>query len=345
MKAVQLWLCAALLGCGQTAGSLSNSDSVAEEQSAARVVCTTLNAHTVCQADQACISHRCQAAAACANTSDCVTGMQCLQNLCKTPRPCHLGQCAEGFVCDRDQLCQEREDGKACAADADCGSLYYCDTSTSPGACTLGCRSDAECEAPLSQCHLGSHLCIDPLAPAACLEDIDCQTGSYCSSQDPTQLGVCTPGCTKDEHCDPASVCNAGVCEASECGADIDCAPGETCDLATLQCVSGTPKFTFCTYDTDCDPVCGTTDNALRCAGFAKSDKVCDINLLQQTGDQVNGTHSGVCRDRCIIAPLIGEIIPCPNGQTCVSNEATFNTTDPALFCGFSPTGGYSACY
>jgi len=117
---------------------------------------------------------------------------------------------------------------KRCSADAECVSDYrygYCDTSEKPPVCRAGCLTDPDCGE-------GSTVCIcDGITPGRCSygcdTDAECK-GAWCA---PIPSGVCGPivfSCTTPEdECINSSDCMDGqcalvnghrVCVDAECG-------------------------------------------------------------------------------------------------------------------------------
>ena len=124
----------------------------------------------------------------CSVTSDCGTGLQCLQSVCK-PRCERAPDCGDGFSCNNDGLCIEAtgDRGDTCTSEVDCKPGLACFLSTT-----------TEGLAPLTAA------CLDEnsghIAGAGCTDDADCRDGT-CA------MGRCIDLCSDTRDCASGMAC------------------------------------------------------------------------------------------------------------------------------------------
>lgn len=200
--------------------------------------------------------------------------------------------------------------GDVCSPDGDCVHPCYSDTT-----CPTGefCE-DGFCEPP----------------PGDCTDDIDCPgehcVGGYCVPTCPDDcadpelcdLDPCLPpdgppGCVEDGQCDPAHVCEDGVCQPPTPPCDMSCADEFTCEDGV--CV---PPTTPCSLDAECPGGEACLDGVCQplvppCLG--SECPPCTVDADCQGGDLCQG---GFCVP---LGPPLACLTPldCPADQACVN--------------------------
>jgi len=207
---------------------------------------------------------------ACVETTDCGEFQICDQgqcidesqiDSCESSNECPFGQfcdlafnacvdclmddhCEVGLVCQADGTCG---DGSVeCATDYDCPTGYVCDDlgqcvsgGSTGGGQDIPCASQADCEVYGRICE--NNICVP------CTADSQCQAGYVCSAgtcTDPSSGGggggggLPGGGCTSAYDCPEGQGCFMGLM-CGFCMVDTDCRDEETCDTASLQCISG----------------------------------------------------------------------------------------------------------
>lgn len=250
---------------------------------------------------------------------------KCVSESSKCPQtPCPSGQCclsdASCGPCPTNAICD------LCTQDTDCGGtrcqalgaemrcVPLCPQDQCPpdfqcinlGVAGKRCIPDGSCSKPDIcfgfTCPAGSFCCKGTPGCQACCADTDCQGGKLCvtisghkACKDPSE--ACSPPCSPNQICDPASrtcqndcrisnscpnpdqICStvSGMCIPKDCRTNISCATGEICEQGTGKCIPAN----------DCR-IAGNT-----CA----SGSCCD-------------TATGKCISDCTRCG-------CPSGQTC----------------------------
>ncbi|XP_070203211.1 uncharacterized protein [Littorina saxatilis] len=203
---------------GFAGGSCASGKCLASHLTCTANVCKCGPGYTVFAANFTCkagINTRCT------TTSDCNTGMECVNNVCKLVpgQPCTKGggQCMP-HVCDVDDICR-LEVGDNCSNDPRL------------------CKSGATCDAGVCKLMAG--------VMCAVARGTECRAGTICteSNHDTTKrcrlklgqpcLGTHSTLCEKDAWCDKDDVCKLRL--GSDCvGANsVHCQSGTTCDLST----------------------------------------------------------------------------------------------------------------
>ena len=195
---------------------------------------------------------------ACTSDSACSTGQVCLSGACVAPsNTCRFSsQCGAGRVCVNQQCLP------ACGASNACAAGLTCDATT--GACVVQaagqCTHDADCGT--------GRRCVNATCLNRCAQASDCATGFFCADTGVCQVDTRRqPFCSHDSDCAAGSQCLDGVCRrpcstaddcirtdvqyrncaaiaylhttqrycqtnnevASNCGAQTDCAAGQSC--------------------------------------------------------------------------------------------------------------------
>ncbi|MDD9965771.1 MAG: hypothetical protein OXR73_06055 [Myxococcales bacterium] len=139
-----------------------------------------------------------------------------------------------------------------------------------------------------------------------CQDDSDCDTGDFCND------GQCEPGCASDAECDDDQFCNGE----------------ETCDMATGQCMDGTPVV--CSGNGDvCDGIETCDEDTDACDGGTPLD--CDDNNVctADACDAVDGCQNTPVAD----GTSCGDNQVCQTGS-CVAVECDMDSDcDDDLFC------------
>ena len=179
-----------------------------------------------------------------------------------------------------------------------------------------------------------------------CVEDTECSLGEACIR------GLCTSftgktTCDTDQNCGPSEVCLKTICVSDVgCYCDSDCGDGDTCDLATHECLTS-GSTTHCTSETqrqDCLPTeycldglcvqCSSDDECgpgLKCnlsTGKCISEYYCeaDEECLQQNMTCNEELHQCVpTSEDC------SSNDDCAFGKEC--NPMTSHCDDPDLIC------------
>ena len=248
-------------------------------------------------------------ARACEDDSRCVLAAHCEQGECVPDRPngapcvedhqCAAGHCGNGFCCAA---------GDCCAQHADCPAEVY----SAPPECTLptacqGGRVDATCT-PDSQCvalqvdddsacgpelvsdDCGAFLAVlctgaleqeDPLCPALCVDDGDCDPGAHCDE------GTCRGDLPDGQLCDEDSDCIAGHCGNGFCCEDV-LGEGRTECCGVVQ---------DCPQEFSQESTCGARST---CQG-SRRDATCEEHICDTTEpiDDDRGCGAGLESDGC----------------------------------------------
>jgi len=155
-----------------------------------------------------------------------------------------------------------------------------------------------------------------------CLSPTECPEGNACQTRVCTDC-VCSlekvgDYCFIDTDCDDGDPCTADTCDACyckhdficECKEDLDCDDGlwcnglETCDLATGECVDGTPPDCsddlFCTVNETCDEgldQCVSDPRDCSDELFCTINETCDDVINACMSDPRDCTDGDICTD------------------------------------------------
>ena len=195
---------------------------------------------------------------ACSAAAPCGSGLECVSGQCVAPaNTCRFNsQCGAGRVCVNQQCLP------GCGASNACAAGLTCDTAT--GACVPQaanqCTRDAECGT--------NRRCVNATCVNRCAQASDCASGFFCADSGVCQVDTRRqPFCSRDSDCAAGSACLDGVCRrpcstadecvrtdvqyrncatiaylhttqkycqtnnevGSTCGAQTDCAAGQSC--------------------------------------------------------------------------------------------------------------------
>ncbi|MBO6933425.1 MAG: hypothetical protein JJ863_00570 [Deltaproteobacteria bacterium] len=229
-----------------------------------------------------------------------------------------------------------------------------------PDACTEGCASASDCEAPSAACaeaRCVDGVCLDAETEGSCAAGEVCQPATGCvvvpdgsdmgmvmdagmdagSDMGPTDLGM--PDCLVDADCDDGAYCNGpercleGVCAPAEsavtCDDGVDCTV-DVCDEDTDSCAA-TPDDGMCTAEAGgtCDaamgcqyPVC----TPMNCTAGPCQTASCDGDLCVRTN--LCGGAEICCGGSCVPAG-------CDDGNPCTDDSCgaggcvNANNSDP----------------
>ena len=186
-------------------------------------------------------------------------------------------ECLEGFECNEDFQCQEKECKPPCAEDyycykgecapddcvPPCGEGYHCDNQECvEDPCGIACEEGYECRA--GECVPEGTFCEGGCADWQVCEDSECvdipcdpECGDLEECYHAECIPICDPPCNTWEHCNGDSICEDNPC-APECGEGFycfheECLPdcpeacdeGYECDAEAHECV-----------EMPCDPEC-----------------------------------------------------------------------------------------
>lgn len=190
----------------------------------------------ICSAASLSCTYREGWGAECQTHDGCGLGMVCVQGLCLPDedgfyaRCGSLGQCPEGFRCNRPLNVCEEDIG--CFNNSDCAEGDVCNPGT--GACEMGCTAETEQVVCGIRQHCADGRCVE------CAGDGDCGPGLSCN----VKAGRCAgPSmCFSDRECGAGTICNRATSTCTEppapCDSDDDCLDDERCDLARGRCLA-----------------------------------------------------------------------------------------------------------
>lgn len=232
----------------------------------------------------------------CRARNDCADGLACLREVCI---PAGTDLSVTGRACYRVE----------CDGDADCCASFVPDPNCS--VYEADCQADpSDCEAfhALCQCNRAcdAELCVD-VGPS-CSDDLECPafTTPFCVSSRCVQCrehgdcvgenarcveGTCKDPCATDENCPLLHACEAGVCVASGCQTDRECAFVLGDDRA--RCAEGA-CFVGCEDNAECDSASFEVCHQGRCT-FAGCETDAECRALLGLSE-TNGSVRAECR-------------------------------------------------
>ena len=250
------------------------------------------------------------ACAACAEDTECATGLKCGNvGAAKYCLPECGGGCGAGTTCTEGVCTPDSGTCDACLG-ACVGDTPVCVPGQNGAAAVCGqCGNGRGCADATLRCS-AENRCVAPEPGMGCVTDNDC-AGGRCVA------GQCRD-CIEDRDCGVRRACNPNTfaCEDNPCGG-VTCQGGSQCDPATGRCAPG------CATDEDCgDPA------ALLCDG--------------QTGQCFN--RDGSCDDLAAVCPagsLCQPLLPIPG----LPGNCTCEISNPAdPLAGFCNPGDVIAC-
>jgi hypothetical protein len=312
----------------------------------------------------------------------CGVDGQC-RDECKADGDCVKGQvCTQGTCADTTELL---DSGKLPVAADDAGIAGEGGGAPS----TVPCLYNSDCPNGL--------ICSNQVCVPECKEDIDCifrGPGYSCmsgrcvpsgvsdaaaeasttdgSAEDSTVSVVPDAGktCTYNSDCTP-QICQAGVC-IDQCHADVDCAPGQTCNQSHVCVATGvssqpeasvTDATAGCTYNSDCTPqicragVCIDQCHAdIDCAPgqTCSSSHVCVVPEASVPPDAPTGYAAGCLYNSDCAYPLVCKSsgscgyqcqtnLDCAPGNYCNGNHQCIAGAPPAVDAGTYDAGAVDA--
>lgn len=202
-----------------------NTPCTRDKDCASGEVCTTIGCAKPCQTTatcapgEACVGGFCAPGnfskvapysppSGCQADDQCGSDEFCQAGQCK-PRCQSDDQCGPGKVCTACGKCQPKSlpatcgtNQVYCSAKKPCGPGKVCYF----GRCHFRCERDNIC--PVGQTCSDKGFCKDDVNPksAECVLDMDCHGGACIN-------GYCHDACTSSAQCDPASLCQVGICQ------------------------------------------------------------------------------------------------------------------------------------
>jgi len=251
------------------------------------------------------------------------------------------GPCDDGNICTTDDTCSggtcvgtpmDCDDGNPCTDDfCDPGTECGCYHVNNAGLCDDGnvCTTNDRCSggicvggAPLG-CNLGTicttGVCHPDTGCVYAYNNVMCDDGSICTSQDVCSQGVCTGvpvdcddnnPCT-DDFCSPLIGCYH-VNNTARCNDHHGCTINDKCSAGVCSGVSFTSPCTECTIDEQCnDGNTCTTDFCINGICFYTPNAgSCDDGNACTTNDTCSG---GVC--------IGGAALNCDDGNICTDDS------------------------
>ncbi len=298
-------LCAVDLTCKDDGtGTFVCVENAGEGALCQRVVGPHCKSGLVCSGSGRCVTPA-AAGGACADVSECQSGLTCPAGSCAPPvsvgeacgaglaacGPCLRCQNASEVEAGTQTTCVPAEVGAACRTSADCPLNAFC----SDGTCALKPRNGEACfvppfedgslptEADRGNCLYNDAFCrrAEPASPDGTCAPAAAALGEACSNGP----AVDKAGCAQGLFCsDTTSTCVALLAGGEACTAPEQCATGLTCaaDLCAPFPTAGQP----CTAEGDCDATayCDESAEVPICAAKIGAGDSCANDLQCQTG-------------------------------------------------------------
>ena len=168
------------------------------------------------------------------------------------------------------------------------------------------------------QCGAGK-VCADGQCVISCSASEPCSVGYACEN------GVCVidpanPQCTQDSECGDGEVCKTGLCVAP-CSVNADCGEGQICDASKGACIDDPTPKPACSDTVACPgqgQQCGPDGYChYQCTSLAE----CKTIAEQFVDCNAGGGLPMVCLTTDEATPECTQADPCPEGESCISNE------------------------
>ncbi len=172
------------------------------------------------------------------------------------------------------------------------------------GLCIKGCSFDYQCAAGM--------VCDNGACVPGCSANAACATGYTCTNG-ACQLDPNNPQCSAASPCPAGQVCASGVCTTS-CTSDSQCAAGQVCDGATQTCITNPSSSSPCSNVSCPSPQsCGMD-------GFCHYP-CSTLHDCQLIDNRFAACDQGTCKTSEEVNPQCTLQMPCPSGQSCISNH------------------------
>ncbi len=253
------------------------------------------------------------------------------------------------------------DDGNGCTDNTCVNGICVHPNNTAPCEDGLFCTSGDTCGG--GTCISGTDPCVLPQlcsenlnACVACLVDIDCDDGNFCTDDTCDALGQCVIT-NNFRQCDDGLFCTAiDICFGGACIGGNDACPGAVCDEPNGRCVE-------CLGNLDCDDANVCTDDTCvaNVCVHASNTLPCDDGLFCTVVDTCSGSVCVGATDPCVAPALCSEATnscvqclvaaDCDDGNPCTTNGClagtcttmnNSNSCNDGLFClsGDSCIGG-----
>lgn len=279
---------------------------------------------------------------ACNDGSVCTQADTCQKGTCTGTKPltCTASdQCHSAGSCDPVKGCSNpaKSDGAACNDGNACTKTDACTAGVCKGTSPVTCTASDQCH-DVGTCNPSSGVCSNPNKP----NDTPCSDGKACSGNDKCTNGVCggaAVACDDKIACTVDSCVEPGGCDFDhgkcQCQKDADCDDGdactgvETCNLATLTCVSG-KKVSCANLDDTCNVgACDSKTGACSAKPRPDGTSCTDGDSCTRTDGCVAGKCVGKNPVTCAALDQCHDVGSCdkatgacsnpnkPNGATC----------------------------
>lgn len=298
---------------------------------------------SACDSSEAEALRRAKLAEGCLVNSDCSSPLVCAFQRCHT-------ECVDERDCELEQLCVPSEkpfrvcllaDEGKCAFHTDCPGPLLCFF----GYCRLECKTDKDC--------VSGQDCVE----GGCADPKELVSGALPKVDAGADSSAGTP-CVYTSQCEPPLVCKTGSC-VKECLADIDCAPGWSCngdgrcvadagsDGGPGGCANGVEDPGE--EDVDCGGSCGACagkpcTKPSDCASHVCASQSCQAPSCSdglQNGTESDVDCGGASCGKCPVKKGCWTSLDCQSGQcnagTCTSPGCTDgqqNTNETDVDCG-----------
>ncbi|MEJ7732385.1 MAG: hypothetical protein WKG00_24670 [Polyangiaceae bacterium] len=207
-------------------------------------------------------------------------------------------------------VCDGNEAACPCDDDSECTAAG---TQCVGGICIDGCEFSYQCGA--------GKVCADGQCVAECVEPVDCPAGYTCGPAGVCVVDPSNPACDADTPCTgPDEVCEGGLC-VEPCSANVDCGEGEICNAAEGHCIPDPSPKPVCSDTVACSGAGQACLEDGYCHYACTEFSDCQVIAGQFVACQAGPGGAKVCKTLEETDPECTLSDPCPDGQSCVSNE------------------------
>ncbi len=207
-------------------------------------------------------------------------------------------------------VCDDTQAACACDEDSDCTAAG---TQCVGGICIDGCEFSYQCG--------DGKVCADGQCVAGCDEPVDCPAGYTCGPAGVCVVDPSNPACDADTPCTgPDEVCENGLC-VEPCTVNADCGEGEICNAAEGQCIVDPSPQPVCSDTVACTGAGQTCLDDGYCHYACNEFADCQVIAGQFVACEPGPGGVKVCKTLAETDPECTIEEPCPDGQSCVSNE------------------------